>query len=118
MRRWLFATLGLLFVASLIGTRVARAFGFRSSRVVSLVSILSQWLAAYALWSLAGSLALRYGLLAVYDPNLHALLALLGGIWHYRTQVAAGRERGRIVFVGGQIVWLVVLMFQNGAFTQ
>lgn len=117
MRRWLFATLGVLFVASVIGARVARAVGFRSPRVSSLVSVLSQWLAAYALWSLAGSLALRYELLAVYDPNLYALLALIGGICHYRTQVTAGRERGRIVFVGGQIVWLVVLLFQNGAFT-
>jgi hypothetical protein len=36
------------------------------------------------------------------------------GAWQYRTQVRQGRERGLTVFVGAQILWLVVVMARNG----
>ena len=52
-----------------------------------------------------------------YSGQLFALVALGGGIWHYRTAVAAGRERGLTVFVGIQVAWLVVVLLQNGAFS-
>jgi hypothetical protein len=38
------------------------------------------------------------------------------GFWHYRVRLARGREQGLVVFVGGQLVWLVIVLVQNGVF--
>ena len=66
------------------------------------------------LWSFAGGLARRYGLLDTYHAAIFGPLAIAGGVWEYRTAAAAGRERGLLVFVGGQLVWLAVVLLQNG----
>ena len=94
----------------------ARFFGKSGSRAATLVSVIAQWLAAYVLWSFAGGLAVRHGWIEVYHPTAFAVTAVLAGIWHYRVQLRAGRERGRMVFVGCQLAWLVVLLAQNGLF--
>lgn len=116
MTRWTLPTLALVLIVGLFGVSLARALGWSGSRASSLVSVVAQWLTAWALWSLAGGLALRVGLLDVYEPTAFTALALVGGIWHYRTVVHSGRERGRVIFVGVQLVWLVVLLVQNGVF--
>ena len=40
--------------------------------------------------------------------------ALAGGLWQYRTQLRQGREVGLAIFVGAQLVWLGVVLLQNG----
>ena len=94
----------------------ARFFGTSGSRAATLVSVVAHWLAAYVLWSFAGGLAVRHGVLDVYYPALFAIMALVGGAWQYRIQLRAGREQGRIVFVGCQLAWLVAVLAQNGLF--
>jgi hypothetical protein len=69
------------------------------------------------LWGLVGGLAVRSGVLSVYEPGLYAVLAVAAGIWQYRTRVRTGPERGRLIFVGSQLLWLVILLAQNGLFT-
>ena len=94
----------------------ARFLGKSGSRGAALVSVIAQWLAAYVLWSFAGGLALRHGLLEVYHPALFGVIAIAAGYWHYRVLVRAGREQGRMVFVGCQLAWLVFLLAENGLF--
>jgi hypothetical protein len=118
VKRWALAAVAVFIIAAVAGISVLRALGFSGSRASSLVSVVSQWLAAYVLWSFAGGLALRYGVLDVYEPGLHALLALVAGLVQYRIQVRTGRETGRLVFVGGQLVWLIVVLARNGALWQ
>src|SRR2546428_1006511 len=95
---------------------VARFFGRSQSRASILVSVISHWLAAYVLWTFAAGLAHRYGVLATYDSYLFVVLALVVGFWHYRVRLARGREQGLVVFVGGQLAWLVIVLVQNGVF--
>lgn len=116
MTRWALAVLGGLLVLGVSTVALARLFGGSGSRAAILVSVVAHWLGAWMLWSFAGGLALRYGLLGTYHGAFFVLLALAGGVWHYRTAIAAGRERGLVVFVGGQLLWLVVVLFQNGVF--
>lgn len=92
---------------------VARALGRSETRASVLVSVVAQWLGAHVLWSLAGGLAVQYGLLGTYDARVFAALALVGGFAHYRAAVSTGRERGRVVFVGLQLVWLLAVLIQN-----
>jgi hypothetical protein len=49
----------------------------------------------------------------VYDGPLFLGVALVLGIWHYRARLASP-ERGRIVFVAGQLAWLVIVLVRNG----
>ena len=114
--RWAVSLIALVLLLGFSGVSLARALGWSGSRASSLVSVVSQWLAAWALWSLAGGLALRAGLLDVYEPTVFAAVALAGGIWHYRTVVRSGRERGRMIFVGVQLAWLAVVLVRNGVF--
>ena len=86
------------------------------ARASVFLSIVALWLGAAILWSFAGGLAVHYGLLATYNGGVFGLVALFGGAWHYRVQARAGYQRGLAVFVGGQLVWLAVVLFQNGAF--
>jgi hypothetical protein len=108
------AAVAVFIIAGVAGVAVLRALGFSGGRASSLVSVVSQWLAAYVLWSFAGGLAVRYGVLGVYEPGLHALLAAVAGLVQYRIQTRTGRESGLLVFVGGQLLWLVIVLAQNG----
>jgi hypothetical protein len=96
------------------GAVVARTFGRRETRASLLVGVLAHWLAAYVLWTFAAGLAHRYGLLSAYNSYLFVVLAVVVGSWHYRTLLARGRQQGLAVFVGGQLVWLVIVLVQNG----
>lgn len=116
MTRWAVAAVGGLILAGVATVAVARLLGRSGGRVSVAVSVMTLWLAAFALWSFAGGLAARYGALAWYEPSLFAPVALAGGLWQYRTQVRDGQERGLAVFVGGQLLWLVVVLARNGAF--
>ena len=116
MIRWALLTAAAIVALSAIEAAVARMLGARASRVSSLIAVVVQWLAAYVLWAFAGGLAVHYGLLSVYEPAFFVALAIVAGVWHYRARVTVGRERGRVIFVGSQLLWLVILLLQNGAF--
>ena len=114
MTRW---ALSVLVSTLLIGAAtvfVARVLGKSGSRASVAVSIAAHWLGAYVLWSFLGGLALHYNLVTAYDGALFALLALAAGYWQYVTAVTRGRHRGLLVFVGGQVAWLIILLYQNG----
>jgi hypothetical protein len=112
--RWALTVLASMMLIGAAILFVARLFGASGSRASLLVSIVAYWLGAYVLWGFLGGLALHYRLLTAYDGALFAFLALGVGYWQYVTAVTRGRERGLLVFVGGQIVWLVILLYQNG----
>jgi hypothetical protein len=113
MRLTLVVLAGLLAVGLTIAT-IERLRGRRGSPAALLVSVAVQWLAAWVLWSFAGGLALRAGLLGAYDGSLFPLVAVAGGVWQYRAAVARGREHGLVVFVGAQLAWLAVVLLRNG----
>jgi hypothetical protein len=116
MTRWAASTLVAVLVITGLTVLGARLLGRRHARASILVSVIAQWLGAFVLWSFAGGLALHYGFLTSYHGQFFLLVALVGGIWHYRTALAAGRERGLTVFIGVQVAWLVVVLAQNGVF--
>ncbi|OGL13350.1 MAG: hypothetical protein A3I14_11170 [Candidatus Rokubacteria bacterium RIFCSPLOWO2_02_FULL_73_56] len=116
MTRWLLAAVGALLLLGAAGVLVSRWLGRPGSRAAILVSVIAHWLGAWVLWSFAGGLALRAGLLTAWDATPFALLALAGGAWQYRVEVRAGRERGLTVFVGLQLLWLLVVLVRNGLF--
>jgi hypothetical protein len=116
--RWTLTTVAVMVLLVSGAALAGRIVGGRAdSRASVLVSAVSCWLAAYVLWTMAGGLLLRYGVLAVYDGALFGLVALAGGFVHYRTQLAWGRERALAVFVGAQLVWLVIVLARNGLFS-
>ena len=115
MVRWALIAAAAVVVLAAVETVVARMLGARVARVSSLVAVIVQWLAAYVLWTFAGGLAMHAGLVTVYQPALFLVLALVAGVWHYRARVALNRERARVIFIAGQLVWLVILLVQNGA---
>ncbi len=86
------------------------------ARASTLVSVVACWLGAYVLWTFAGGLAVRYGLLSTYPGAVFGLVAVVGGVCHYRARVRAGPERGFAVFVAVQLAWLALVLFQNGTF--
>jgi hypothetical protein len=109
-------TLGVIFVIGAVGVFLARAFGASGSRPAALVSVASHWLGAWVVWTFVGGLALHLGLLAAYEPFLFAALSVAGGIVQYRTLVRGAREQARAVFVGVQLLWLVIVLARNGVF--
>jgi hypothetical protein len=113
--RWVLLALGALLLLGLAVAAIARGMGRRGSRASILVSVVASWLGAWILWSFAGGLLVRSGLLAAYHGALFAPVALLGAVAHYRAHVRAGRVEGLVVFVGGQLAWLGVVLVQNGA---
>ena len=117
MTRWVFALSAILLLGGIATVAVARRLGRSGSRPSVFVSVLALWIAAWALWGLVGGLAAQYGLLQRYDATFFAALALAAGALQYRTQVRQGRERGLTIFVGAQILWLVVVMVRNGVLT-
>jgi hypothetical protein len=114
--RWTLAILGGLLVLALAAVALARFLGRSDSRAALLVSVVAHWIGAWVLWSFAGGLALRSGLLETYHGSFFGLVALAGGVWQYRAAVASGRERGLVVFVGAQLLWLAAVLLQNGVF--
>jgi len=118
VRRWAWLAAGLLVAGGLAALGAARVFGRAGSRPATLVSVVTMWLAAWVLWSFAGGLAARYGALDRYDGSLFAALAAVGGVWQYRVQVRQGRDRGLTLFVAAQLLWLAIILVQNGALTR
>ena len=114
MKRWIWLAGGVVIAGSLLALVASRALGRQGSRPATLLSVVTGWLAAWVLWSFAGGLAARHGLLATYDGTLFALVAVAGAFWQYRAQLRQGREVGLAVFVGAQLLWLGVVLVQNG----
>jgi|SRR5215471_9216223 len=114
MTRWGLAVLVSILLVGGITIAAARLLGKSGSRASLLVSIVAHWLGAYVMWSFVGGLALHYALLTRYDGALFVLLALAGGYWQFVTAVTRGRQAGLLVFVGVQLAWLVILLYQNG----
>ncbi len=117
MKRWAWLLAGLLVLGGLVAAGAARAAGRRGSRPSTLVSVVTMWLAAWVLWGFAGGLAAHAGVLTTYDGTLFTVLAVAGGVWQYRMQVRQGRQQGLAVFVAGQLLWLGVVLWQNGVLT-
>ena len=115
--RWVIGALLVVVALAVLAAVAARVLGRSGSRGSVLGSVVTSWLGAWMLWTFAGGLALRYGLLSVYDSSVFTALAVAGGYWQYRTQVRRGREPGLGVFVAGQLVWLLIVMARNGALT-
>jgi hypothetical protein len=118
VRRWAWLTAGVVVAGALAALGAARVFGRRGSRPATLISVVTMWLGAWVLWSFAGGLAARYGVLDTYEGSLFAAVAAIGGIWQYRVQVGEGRERGLVVFVGAQLLWLGIVLVQNGVLSR
>jgi hypothetical protein len=117
VRRWIWLAGGVVIAGSLIALGAARVVGRTGSRPATVISVLTGWLAAWVLWSFFGGLAAHHGVLETYDGSLFALVAAVGGLWQYRTQLHGGRERGLAVFVGAQLLWLGVVLVRNGVLT-
>ena len=116
MTRFTILTLLLIFFGGALAVGIARFFGTSGSRASVVVSVVAQWLGAYVLWTFAGGLLLYYGVVTRYDGTLFGVVALALGFLHYRTRVSAGREQAALVFVGGQLAWLAIVLVQNGLF--
>jgi hypothetical protein len=117
MTRFAAATLVVIVLIAVGTVALARMRGKSGSRASILLSVVAHWLAAYAIWTVAGALSLHFGLLRSYDATWFALLALALGAWQYRTRVRTGPEPALAVFVGGQLAWLLIIGAQNGLFT-
>jgi hypothetical protein len=116
MTRFTLAALAVVVVATIGTVAVARAFGASGSRASAMSSVAAHWLAAWVLWGFGGHMALQSGLLTVYEPAFLAALGLPAAWWQYRAVVAAAPDRGRAIFVGAQLAWLVVVLLQNGLY--
>ena len=116
MTRLTVVALLLIFFGGAVAVGIARFLGKSGSRASILVTVVAQWLGAYVLWTFAGGLLLYYEVVTRYDGTLFGLVALVLGFVHYRTRVSAGRERAALVFVGGQLAWLAIVLVQNGLF--
>ena len=105
-------------VGVVLGSAAATAVNHWLARVGARLSralaVLAYWLAAYVLWTFVGGLAVHYGVLAAYDGAFFGLLALVAGFVHYRILVRVGYQPAMVIFVGGQLVWLVIVLARNG----
>lgn len=113
MKRWAWLAAALIVLGGLLAVGTARLTGRQGSRPATLVTVITMWLAAWVLWGFVGGLAAHYDV-AKYDGTLFTLLALVGAVWQYRTQIRQGRQQGLTVFVAGQFVWLGLVLWQNG----
>ena len=116
MTRWGFATLAAIFALGVAGVYVARMFGGSGSRAAAMVTVASQWIAAWVLWTFVAGLLLQMGVLSTYESAVFPLVALAGAWLQYRSIVAGAPDRARAVFVAVQLAWLVVLLIRNGVF--
>lgn len=114
MTRWGLATLGAILVLGAAGVLLARALGLSGSRASALVSVASQWIAAWVLWTFAAGLATQAGVVSAYEPAFFGAVAVAGSVVQYRALVAGRPDRARTVFVGTQLAWLVVVLARNG----
>lgn len=114
MKRWVWLGAGALVLGGLAVVGAARLAGRPGSRASTLVSVITAWLGAWVLWGFAGGLAAHTGLLTTYDGTFFGILAVAGAVWQYRTQVRQGRQQGLAVLVAGQLLWLGVVLWQNG----
>ena len=114
MTKWALVTLGAFILFGVAGIATARFFGKSGGRLSIQVSIVAHWLCAYVLWSFAAGMAAKYRLISDYEAGWYALFAIVAGWIHYRARLAGDAERGMFVFVGAQLVWLVVILFRNG----
>lgn len=112
------AALALLVLAGVGAAALARLRGEDHPRAAHALSVLAQWLGAYVLWTFAGGLLLTAGVIGRYDATLFGVLALALGLWQYRVRRQAGRDAAALVFLGGQVAWLVVVLVQNGFFSR
>ncbi len=117
MTRVAVGALVVILLVAAATVAVARMRGKSGSRASLLLSVIAHWLAAYALWTLAGALGLHWGLLRTYDATWFWVLALALGFWQYRIRRRAGLEPALAIFVGGQLAWLLIVGAQNGMFT-
>lgn len=117
MTRVAVAALVVILLVAGATVALARIRGKSGSRASIMLSVVAHWLAAYALWTLAGALGLHWGLLHAYDATWFWVLALALGTWQYRTRLRAGPEPALAVFIGGQLAWLLIVGAQNGVFT-
>jgi hypothetical protein len=115
MTRLGLVTLGVALALGAVGVFVARAFGASGSRAAAIVTVTARWLSAWVLWTFAGGLALQAGWLRVYEPAVFAAVAVVGAFMHYHLLAAGLRERARMLFVGSQLAWLVIVLAWNGA---
>jgi len=111
VHRWVVVACAALVLA---GVCVAWTVGRSGTRAAALSRVAAGWLGAWVLWGFAGGLAARWGGLAGDDAVLFAPLALLGGVWQYRTEARGDRERGLAIFVGGQLLWLLFVLARHG----
>jgi hypothetical protein len=118
MARWAWLAAGAIVMTGLLALGLARMAGRRGSRPSTLLSVVTAWLGAWVIWGFAGGMAAHYGVLGTYDGTLFAVLALAGGLWQYRVQSRQGRQQGLAVFVAGQLIWLGVVLWQNGVLVQ
>ena len=114
MTRWSLLTLGAFIALGALGVAAARFFGKSGTRLSIQVTVVAQWLGAYVLWSFAAGLASTYGWIGDSEATWVVPFAGLLGWWHYRVRVRAGAERALAIFVGAQLVWLVVILVRNG----
>jgi hypothetical protein len=112
------AALALLALAGGGAAALARLRGTGHPRASLLLSVLAQWLGAYVLWTFAGALLLAAGIIGRYDATLFGLLALALGFWQYRVRRQVGRDAAVLVFLSGQLAWLIVVLVQNGFFAR
>lgn len=112
------AALVVLVLAGLAAVAVSRRRGAGDSPPALLVSVTAQWLGAYVLWTFAGGLLVALGVIGRYDTTLFGLLALALGVWQYRVRRQGGAEAAVLVFLCGQLAWLVVVLVQNGFFAR
>jgi len=113
VKRWAWLAGGLAVLLGVLAAGAARMAGRQGSRPATLVSVVTGWLGAWVLWGFVGGLAAHYGM-ASYDGQLFALLAVAGAVWQYRVQTRQGTQQGVAVFLAGQLVWLGVVLWQNG----
>lgn len=114
VKRWAFGLLALLLVGAALTIGASRLLGRSGGRASVFLSVVAQWIAAYALWSFAGGLAVHYGALRAYEGGWFAAVALVGGYWHFRLRVRSRPDPARAVFVGSQLAWLAIVLVLNG----
>jgi lipopolysaccharide export LptBFGC system permease protein LptF len=112
--RWAWVLAGVALVGGVVALGAARVAGRGGSRPAALLSVITAWLGAWVLWGFVGGLGAHYGVLATYNASLYTLFAVAGGVWQYRAHVRHGRQQGLAVFVAGQLLWLGVMLWQNG----
>lgn len=85
-----------------------------------IASVLSQWLVAYLIWTLAGALVEAYGFFDAaggppYTRYGYGLFAVVFGLWQYRLARAGAPRQAARVFAWSQVGWLLLVLAEHGA---